>query len=158
MTCHIFFKVGQCVLTLSIDIQILSTGSPPPTHKKILFSNLLIYISFDHYLQFSISQIHSRALSYKNRTNFFFEVAPNVSPKINIIYIFYKWACEVKKYVRTLGIKERFLRWISDCGAVRYRNKIKFRIIFCLMNLNYLSWFDLNRGSKIYFINLFFVS
>ena len=74
MTCHIFFKVGQCVLTLSIDIQILSTGSPPPTHKKILFSNLLIYIyiSFDHYLQFSISQIHSRALSYKNRTNFFF--------------------------------------------------------------------------------------
>ena len=108
MTCHIFFKVGQCVLTLSIDIQILSTGSPPPTHKKILFSNLLIYISFDHYLQFSISQIHSRALSYKNRTNFFFEVAPNVFPKINIIYIFYKWACEVKKYVRTYFSKKNW--------------------------------------------------
>ena len=97
MTCHIFFKVGQCVLTLSIDIQILSTGSPPPTHKKILFSNLLIYISFDHYLQFSISQIHSRALSYKNRTNFFFEVAPNVSPKIQHYLHFLQMGMRSKK-------------------------------------------------------------
>ena len=54
-----------------------------------------------------------------------------------------------------LGIKERFLSWINDSGAVRYRNKIEFRIFFCLMNLNHIAWFDLNKCSKSYLKNSF---
>ena len=55
----------------------------------------------------------------------------------------------------TLGIKERFLRWINDYGAVNYRNKIKFRIFLCKMNLNFIAWFDLNRSSNFHFVYLF---
>ena len=86
-----------------------------------------------------------RALLKWSKSNIFWNCILDSKHKVWKFHIMY-----------SVGIKEQFLRWINDCGAVRYRNKIKFRIFFCLMNLNYLAWFDLNKGSKIYFNNLFF--
>ena len=80
--------------------------------------------------------------------------------KLNFFYHLFLKPLKVSLlyFKSVLGIERIFFTYQNDCAAVGYQYEIEFGNFFYLMDFDFIASFDLSKRSKLYFINLFFVS